>query len=355
MAAFRNIYTALMLVIAGSTQKQLARQVAYLKAENQLLRSRITQRIILTHREKCRLVRFAKHLGASLNELASIAHPASIRRWIRQLAQRPVKPTMGRPRTSKEIEQLILKMAAKNAWGYTRILGELKKLNINTLTRNTVKNILKRNGYETGPRRGPGTWDEFIKRHAKTMWQCDFFAKRIVSNTCLRDAYILIFINVATRKVFITPSTYKPGDETWLVEQADAFQRYVKDEGMECNLLMHDRDSKFCKSFDAKFSSDSSAVKRCEFKSPNTNAFVERFIQSIQQECLDHFIAFGRNHFDYLCQEYVEHYHNERPHQGLNNELVIKPPDEELADIPNELKCNERLGGVLRSYSSRAA
>jgi putative transposase len=138
MAAFRNIYTALMLVIAGSTQKQLARQVAYLKCENQLLRSRITERIILTHREKCRLVRFAKHLGASLNELASIAHPASIRRWIRQITQRPVKPTMGRPRTSKEIEQLILKIAAKNAWGYTRILGELKKLNINTLSRAAI-------------------------------------------------------------------------------------------------------------------------------------------------------------------------------------------------------------------------
>jgi putative transposase len=85
------------------------------------------------------------------------------------------------------------------------------------------------------------------------------------------------------------------------------------------------------------------------------NAFVERFIQSIQQECLDHFIAFGRRHLDYLCKEYVEHYHTERPHQGLNNELVIKPPEELLPEVPDELICNERLGGVLRSYSFKAA
>ncbi len=67
--------------------------------------------------------------------------------------------------------------------GYTRILGELKKLGIESVTRNTLKNILKRNGYETGPKRGHGTWDEFIKRHAKTMWQCDFYSKKVVSKT----------------------------------------------------------------------------------------------------------------------------------------------------------------------------
>jgi len=69
--------------------------------------------------------------------------------------------------------------------GYTRILGELKKLGIESVTRNTLKNILKRNGYETGPKRGHGTWDEFIKRHAKTMWQCDFYSKKVVSKTSL--------------------------------------------------------------------------------------------------------------------------------------------------------------------------
>lgn len=82
MAPFRNVYTSLMLVIAGASQKELARQVSYLKAENQILRSRLPKRIILTEREKNRLVRFAKNLGSALNELATIVHPATIRRWI---------------------------------------------------------------------------------------------------------------------------------------------------------------------------------------------------------------------------------------------------------------------------------
>ncbi len=72
MASFRNIYTSLMLVIAGSTQKELARQVSYLKAENQILLSRLPIRISFNQRKKNRLVRFAKNLGSALNEIATI-------------------------------------------------------------------------------------------------------------------------------------------------------------------------------------------------------------------------------------------------------------------------------------------
>jgi putative transposase len=75
------------------------------------------------------------------------------------------------------------------------------------VTRNTVKNILKQNGYDVGPKRGPGTWDEFIKRHAKTMWQCNFYSKKVVSKTGLRDLFVLVFLHLETRRVFITPAS----------------------------------------------------------------------------------------------------------------------------------------------------
>jgi len=257
MASFRNVYTSLLLVIAGSTEKELARQVSYLKAENQILRSRLPDRISLTEREKNRLIRFAKNIGSALNELATIVHPGTIRRWIREAAAKTSalrKGKSGRPRTAEEIEKLILKLAKDNSWGYTRILGELKKLGIESVTRNTVKNILKRNGFETGPKRGPGTWDEFLKRHAKTMWQCDFFSKKVVSKTGLRDLFAIAFLHVESRRVFVTPSTYNP-DEAWVLEQAAAFQQYVKGEQLQCKFLMHDRDTKFTKSFDERFSS----------------------------------------------------------------------------------------------------
>jgi len=134
-----------MLVIAKSTDKELARQVSYLKAENQILRSRLPRRLSLTQREKNRLVRFARNLGSALNELATIVHPSTIRRWIREdSGKKKQSPKQGRPRTAEDIEKLILKLAKDTGWGYTRILGELKKLGIASVTRNTVKNILKR-------------------------------------------------------------------------------------------------------------------------------------------------------------------------------------------------------------------
>jgi putative transposase len=367
MASFRNIYTSLMLVIAGSTSKELARQVSYLKAENQILRSRLPERISLTHREKNRLVRFAKNLGSALNELATIVHPSTIRRWIRDASGKVAKSrkNVGRPRTAEQIEKLILKLAKDNSWGYTRILGELKKLGIESLTRNTVKNILKRNGYDVGPKRGPGTWDEFLKRHAKTMWQCDFYSKKVVSKTGLRDLFVMIFLHLETRRVFITPATYNP-DEAWVLEQADAFRQHLKDEKLSCKILMHDHDTKFTKSFNETFSAGKRGVKISAFRSPNTNAYVERFIQSLQQECLDHFVVFGKAHFDHLCSEYREHYHLERPHQSLEN-LVLptakakrtkksKTQSNEPEAIPlSSISCKERLGGLLKHYSQKAA
>ncbi|MEL7263589.1 MAG: integrase core domain-containing protein [Planctomycetota bacterium] len=364
MASFRNVYTSLMLVIAKSTDKELARQVSYLKAENQILRSRLPKRLTLTQREKNRLVRFAKNVGSALNELATIVHPSTIRRWIREDSGKKGKqqPKKGRSRTAEDIEKLILKLAKDTGWGYTRILGELKQLGIESVTRNTVKNILKRNGYETGPERGPGTWDEFLKRHASTMWQCDFFSKKIVSKTGPRDVFVLVFLHVETRRVFITPATYKPGQE-WMVEQAEEFIRHSKSEKLPCKILMHDNDGKYSQPFLDAFKSKKIKTQRTAIRSPNTVAFVERFVQTIKQECLDHFIVFGEKHMSLLCSEFREHYHLERPHQGLENErptLITTKKSGKLRDPVDtirlsDIRCKERLGGLLKSYSHRAA
>jgi putative transposase len=90
-------------------------------------------------------------------------------------------------------------------------------------------------------------------------------------------------------------------------------------------------------------------------------AFAERFVQTIKQECLDHFVVFGRKHMDVLCREFVEHYHEERPHQGLNNDLVLQSQGtksnsgEPMTISLAEVRCKERLGGLLKSYSRKAA
>jgi len=352
-----NIYQSLLLLIAGSTQRELARQLKYLKVENQILRSRCGGRVQVTPKEKERLIKFAIGLGKALTQLATIVHPDTIRRWIREANDKKrKKAARGRPKTKESMAELILKFARENLWGYTRIMGEIKKLNLTPPSRNTVKRILKKAGLDPGPKRGEGTWDEFLTQHAKTLWQCDFFSRKVMTLKGLRDAYILIFLHVDSRRICISPATYKP-DDAWVCEQARAFRTFAKESKLGTKIVMRDHDSKYSRGFDKIVQKRGVRIKRTMFQSPNTNAFVERFIQTLGQECLDHFVVFGTEHMDVLTKEFTEHYHTERPHQAKENEVLAmpkskkhhqqKPPDTiSLADV----RCEQKLGGLLKSY-----
>jgi putative transposase len=98
-------------------------------------------------------------------------------------------------------------------------------------------------------------------------------------------------------------------------------------------------------------------VQKLVVRSPNLNAYVERFIQSIQQECLDKFIGFSADHLDHLVNEYVEYYHYERPHQNKGNAPLLVSGESLPHEVGAEgvLKCRERLGGVLMHYYREAA
>jgi putative transposase len=363
-----NVFQSLLLVIAGATQKELARQIKYLKVENETLRSKLPKRITITPKERHRLVRFAQKLGGTvLRQLTTIVAPDTLLKWIRaekkQGKKTPAK--RGRRRTPEQIRRLVLKLAKENQWGYTRILGELKKLGVRSISRNTVKRILKDAGYDPGPKRGEGTWDDFLKQHAASLWQCDFFSKRLLTVKGIRDAFVIAFLNVKTRQVILSPPTLNP-DAVWAVAQANSFVQQARALGLPVGYVQHDRDAKFTKSFDAALRQRRVKPMRNAFCSPNTNAFVERFIQSIGQECLDWFIAFGTMHLDHLCREYLAYYHEERPHQSLENEPLKqkKPrgrPKTKRGKITDEIvlltdvRCKQRLGGLLKSYSRQAA
>jgi putative transposase len=230
-----------------------------------------------------------------------------------------------------------------------------------------VKAILKEKGYDPGPQRGEGTWDEFLKQHATSIWQCDFFSNRVLTTKGIREAFVIAFLNVKTRQVILSPSTLHPNEE-WVVAQAEAFVKLARERGLPVRYVQHDRDKKFTKSFDAALRSRRVKAVKNAYRSPNTNAFVERFVQSIQQECLDRFIVFGEQHLDHLCVEYLAHYHEERPHQGegIDNELLCQPkkrgrPKKNRGDLHGEIfpltevRCKQRLGGLLKSYSRKAA
>ena len=300
------------------------------------------------------MVRFGSKLGSALDQLVSIVHPGTLRRWIREdrKGKRKAPAPRGRRRTAEQIRRLILKLAHENSWGYTRILGELKKLGVRSVSRNTVKNILKANGLDPGPQRGPGTWDEFLKIHAATLWQCDFFSKRVLTPKGFRDLFVVVFLHVGTRRVFLTPATEHP-NEAWVTEQAEAFVRHARAKKLGAEIIMHDRDTKFTAGFDAALKKAGLDVRRSAYRAPNTAAYVERFVQSIKQECLDYFVVFGQRHMDHLCQEFLAHYHAERPHQGLDNEL-LKPRRKKRKRQPDliplaDVACRTRLGGLLEA------
>jgi putative transposase len=270
----RNTYRSLLLILVAATQKELARQVRYLTIENQMLRSRLPHRLTVTPQEQNRLVRFGSKLGRALDHLVSIVHPDTHRRWIRENRRERRKAAVprGRRRTPEQIRRLILKLGRETGWGYTRILGELKKLGIRSVSRNTVKNILKAHGLDPGPRRGLGTWDEFLKIHAATLWQCDFFSKRVLTKTGFRDLFVVVFLHVGTRRVFLTPATQHP-NEAWVTEQAVAFVRHARAERLPTDIIMHDRDTKFTAGFDAALTNKGLRAHRLAYRAPNTAAF----------------------------------------------------------------------------------
>ena len=143
----------------------------------------------------------------------------------------------------------MIKIARETGWGYTRVLGELRKLGIHDISRQTVVNILKENGYDPDSKRGPGSWDELLKMHAETLWQCDFFSKRVLSRFGMPQLFAMVFLNLATRRVWVSPATRHP-TEDWVEQQAKAFIAYAKTEELKVDLVTRDNDQIYKRAFD---------------------------------------------------------------------------------------------------------
>jgi putative transposase len=348
--------------LASLTRQELARQVAYLKAENCILRARLPERLVATPSEKRRLIRLGKKLGIQLRELISIATYQTFQRWVRDAEEAGTatkhvpKRKPGRPRTPDDIRELVLKLARENTWGYTRILGELRKLGIRSISRQTVKVILKENDIDPGPKRGTGSWDEFLKIHADTLWQCDFVSKPMWTTRGLVDLYFLVALHLGTRRCWISPCTDSP-DSAWVTQQARNFVMEAEDMGLAPQILMRDNDTKFTKQFDEVFKTSGVKVQTNMIRSPNLRAHVERFIQTLKVECLDKFVIVAERHLNHVNREFRLHYNRARPHEARGH----LPPGMETPPVTNEsIQLNDivyssRLGGLLNHYEQRAA
>jgi putative transposase len=220
----------------------------------------------------------------------------------------------------------------------------------------TVVNILREAGLDPGPKRGEDTWDDFIQRHAATLWSCDFFTKQVWTLRGVVEIYVLFFLNVQTRRVYIAGLTAHP-DRVWVTQQARTTAMFFAEQEIKAAVLLRDNDQKYRPEFDAVFAAESIAVKRITPTSPNLNARAERWVHTVKREMLDRFVVFGETHLRYLLSEFMSHYHEARPHQSLGNAPPCGSPSPADGPPPNaaEVVCKERLGGLLKHYSRRAA
>src|SRR6516165_5695569 len=357
----KTIFHPLLVLLAKLTDqavarqlKQSARQLQFSKAECEQLRARLTERIVVTPRERRRLIRLGKPLGSAIKDLITIVSPATFQRWLRE-EKTGKKPGKAGRRRRLDVRELIIKLAGENpGWGYARVRGELRKLTAQKVSNQFVANVMREHGFDPGPKRGEKTWDEFLKMHSATLWQCDFFSHKVLTLRGVREFFVIAFLHVGSRKVFVTKATEHP-TAAWVQAQAEAFAESLPATRLQAKIVFHDRDTKFGREFDDTLRGYGIEVRRSPIKAPNVCAYVERWIQSIQIECLNHFVVLGEKHLNYLVSTYVGFYLRHRPHQGLDNKPLdgCEPDD----DVPRltDVRSQSRLGGLLKSYSRKAA
>ena len=259
----------------------------------------------------------------------------------------------GRPRTAGEIEALVVRMAEENRdWGYRRIEGALSNLG-HELARSTIAQILERHGIEPAPERSrKTTWKEFLSRHWELIVATDFFTVEVWTRQGLQRFIVLFFIDLSTRKVEIA-GIAQVANGLWMSQIArnltDAEQGILTGK----RYLIHDRDPLFTAEFLDMIAHSGVESVKLPPRTPNLNAYAERFVRSIKESCLDRMIFFGEKSLRTAILNFVAHYHGERNHQGLANQLISPEPGH-LGSV-GEVQRRQRLGGMLNYYYRTAA
>lgn len=349
----------LMLMFAGWVNRRQLDVIEYLKEENRVLQERLGgRRLCFTDAERRRLARKAQTLGRKgLRELETLVTPDTLLRWYRELVARKWNYSHrrgpGRPRVMTTIVDLVLRMALDNlSWGYTRIQGALANLG-HQVGRGTIANILKENGIEPAPERDTHTrWSTFLKAHWECLSATDFLSVEVFTLKGLTTYYMLFFIDIASRCVHLAGITSHP-DNAWMMQVARNITD--KDDGFlhDTSYLLLDRDTKYTEAFRNLLVREGIDVIRLPPRSPNLNAFAERFVRTIKEECLNRMIFFGHASLRRAATQFLIHYHSGRNHQGVENQL-LRPLVADCA--PHDIvKRRERLGGMLSYYHCQVA
>jgi putative transposase len=287
---------------------------------------------------------------AALNGVACIVTPNTLLRWYRNLVAKKYDGSRrrcpGRPATSRDIAHLVCMMARDNpCWGYTRIQGALFNLG-HTIGRNTIKRILIDAGLEPAPERSKRpSWKTFLKAHWGAISALDFFTVEALTIGGVVRYFVLFVMDLKSRRVRAAGIVRRPNG-AWMDQVAQSLTARRNDFLANARYLIHDRDPLFTTRFREILASVGVRTIKLPARSPNLNAYAERFIRSVRQECLRKVIPLGDTHLRTVVAEYIEHYHAERNHQGLDNRVIERLPVEPRGIV----KCRERLGGTLRYY-----
>src|SRR6202011_3476178 len=352
-------WVRILAYVTGTVDQELLARNEYLATENRILKAQLSGRLKLSDAERGVLGEIGHRLGRKvLADVATIARPDTILGWHRKLVARKfdgskARRRPGRPRIKREVEQLIIRIPSENRdWGYDRIVGALANLGCE-ISDQTVGNVLRRHGLPPAPeRKRTTTWAAFIRTHVALLAGTDFFTAEVLTLRGLVTYYVLFFIHLDSRRVDIAGITVHP-DEPWMKQIA----RNVTMEGCgaprDCRYLLHDRDAKYTQSFRAIIASGRVEPLVLPARSPNLNAYSERWVRSVKEGCLSKVVLFGERSLRRALSEYVEHFHAERNHQGKGNVLPF-PRD---SDVCHEgpVQSRERLGGLLRYYHREAA
>jgi putative transposase len=294
---------------------------------------------------------------------AFLMTPGTIMRWHRRLVARKwTQPHRrgGRPPLAEKVVALILRLARENPrWGYRRIQGELKKLGI-SVSATTIRSVLLGNGLRPAPRRASVSWRAFLRAQASAIVAVDFFTVETVRLTTL---YVLFIIELGTRRVRLVGVTDHPNGP-WVVQRARELSiERVSDMGTAKDaslprFLIRDRDSKFTRAFDSVFTADGIQVLKTPIQAPNANAFAERWVRTVRQECLDWMLIWSRRNLEWVLGEYVRHYNDERPHRSL---ALCPPSSVDIEAFRGGVRFatrvgrRDRLGGLVHEYYQAAA
>lgn len=344
-------------MMAGWMNRRQQAVIEYLLEENRVLKEQFDKtgkKLRLNDHQRSELAKRGKVLGwKQLQQYATLVTPQTIMDWHRKFvalkytAKRTIN-TEGQKRMAA-IRELTIKFAVENVdWGYGRIQGALANLGYE-ISDTTVGNILRAEGIFPAPeRKRHGNWKRFIRSHLHVTAVADFFTVEVWSLKGLVRYHVLFVMTLGKREVKIAHIGCDPDGEV----MANVARNLTNCEDGFLNgqqFFVCDHDTLFTKTFRETLASSGIETIRTRVGCPVQNAYAESFVASIRRECLDHLIFFGEKSLRKAISEYMEHYHHERNHQGIDN-LVPFPYAPRTEGLQGTIRKSERLGGLLNYY-----